>query len=303
MFRRASTLLLASLLALGLLVVGAYQSVPYVALSPGPAINTLGGAGKDAVLSISGAPTYDANGRLDLTTVSVKDNISLFEAMTGWISNREAVVPRELVIPPDKTAKETSEENTEEMKQSQDNATTAALTELGFPAIVTVSVDEVDNGAPAAGKLKAGDVLVTVDGAKIKDSASLRALIGRHRPGETVVIGYTRGGKPGTATIMTGTSSGKPVRAVVGITLTQTASFAIKVNIRLKDIGGPSAGLMFALGIIEKLGKDSLTGGKHLAGTGTIAIDGKVGAIGGIAEKMLGAKDAGATVFLAPADN
>ena len=299
MSRRALTLFLAGLLSVGLLVAGAYQTVPYVALSPGPAINTLGGSGPDAVLSISGAPTYPTTGSLDLTTVSVKDHITLFEAIAGWFSSRQAVIPRELVIPPDQSEQDTSKQNTEEMKQSQDDATTAALTELGVPVVVSVS--EVAKGAPAQGKLQAGDVLVSVDGSKITNAASLRALIGRHQPGQDVVIGFTRAGKPGTTSITTGTSTDKPVRAVVGISPRQ--SFPIKVDIRLKDIGGPSAGMMFALGIIDKLGKDSLTGGKNIAGTGTIDADGKVGQIGGIAEKMLGAKEAGATVFLAPADN
>ena len=299
MSRRALTFFLASVLAVGLLVAGGYQSVPYVALSPGPAINTLGGTGKDAVLSVSGAPTYATDGALDLTTVSVKDRITLFEAITGWFSDRQAVVPRELIFPPDQTEADTNKQNTEEMKQSQDDATTAALTELGVP--VVVAVDEVGKGAPAQGKLRVGDVLVTVDGAKITNAKSLRTLISKHQPGQDVVIGYTRGGRPGTATITTGTSTDKPTRAVVGISPRQ--SFPIKVDIRLKDIGGPSAGMMFALGIIDKLGKESLTGGKNIAGTGTIDADGKVGPIGGIAEKMLGAKDAGATVFLAPADN
>jgi PDZ domain-containing protein len=301
--RRALTLLLASVLAFGLLLAGGFQRVPYVALSPGPAVNTLGGSGADAVLSISGAPTYDATGSLDLTTVSVQSPLSLFQALAGWVSQRQAVVPREYVFPPDQTRQEQTKHDTEEMLQSQDDATTAALTELGIPALVTVSVADVAKGAPAAGKLNPGDVLTAVDGAKVKDAPSLRALISKHQPGDAVSIGYTRNGKAGTATITTRVSADAPRHAVIGIQTSQTASFPITVDIRLKDIGGPSAGLMFALGIIEKLGKDSLTGGRNIAGTGTISMDGKVGRIGGIVEKMLGAKDAGASVFLAPTGN
>jgi len=297
--RRALTLLLASLMALGLAVAGAVQQVPYVALSPGPAINTLGGTGKNAVLSITGAPTYPTDGTLALTTVSVRDHLSLAEALVGWLSSRQAVIPREIVFPPDKSEKQQQEENVQQMQQSQDDATTAALTELGLPRTVTVA--STTAGAPADGKLRAGDVLTAVDGVRVTDAASVGALIRKHTPGQTVTVAYTRDGRPGTVELVTATSTDAPPHAIVGIT--PSASFPIKVDIRLKDIGGPSAGLMFALGIIDKLGRDSLTGGKHIAGTGEITADGKVGAIGGIAEKMIGAKDEGATVFLSPAEN
>jgi PDZ domain-containing protein len=143
--------------------------------------------------------------------------------------------------------------------------------------------------------------VTTVDGHKVTDATSLRNLITARAPGRTVVLGYVRAGKAGTVTLTTVASKDKPVRAVIGITTKEETP--VKVNIQLKDVGGPSAGLMFALGIIEKLGPDSLTGGKLLAGTGEITADGKVGAIGGIAQKMLGARHENATVFLAPADN
>ncbi len=303
MSRRALTLLLASVLALALAVAGGTQPVPYVALTPGPAFNTLGSVGGTPVLSITGHATYPAQGSLDLTTVSVKDRITLFEALWGWMSPSEAVVPREVVFPPNQTAQQVDTQNTALMRQSQDDATTAALRELGIPSQTTVEVDVVAAGAPAAGSLKPGDVLRVIDGQKVTTSASLRVLIGKHRPGQAVRIGYTRGGKVATATVTTIASTDTPRRAIIGITPREVSSFPIKVSIMLKDVGGPSAGLMFALGIIEKLGPESLTGGRDIAGTGEITADGKVGPIGGIAQKMLGAKEQHATVFLSPADN
>ena len=299
MSRRALTLLLASLLALGLAIAGAVQTVPYVALTPGPAFNTLAAVDGTQVLTITGHATYPTTGALDLTTVSVKDRITLFEAIQGWFSSGEAVIPREIVFPPDQTEKQANQQNAQEMSQSHDDATIAALTELGLPARVTVKA--VAKGAPAEGHLRAGDVLTTIDGKPVTGSAVLRSLISTRRPGEPVLVGYTRGGIAAAATLTTTSSGEATPRAIIGITPDE--SFTVKVDIQLADVGGPSAGLMFALGIIDKLGPDSLTGGKKIAGTGTITVDGKVGEIGGIAQKMRGAKAQGATIFLAPAGN
>ena len=301
--RRALTLLLASVLAVALAVAGGTQTVPYVALTPGPAFNTLGSVGGTPVLSITGRATYPTQGSLDLTTVSVKDQITLFEALWGWMSPSEAVVPREVVFPPDQTQQQADTQNTALMRQSQDDATTAALHELGVPSQTTVEVETVAAGAPAARALRTGDVLRTVDGQKVTTSASLRVLISKHTPGQTVRIGYTRAGSAATATVATIASTDTPRRAIIGITPREVSSFPVKVSIMLKDVGGPSAGLMFALGIIDKLGPGSLTAGRDVAGTGEITADGKVGPIGGIAQKMLGAKKQHATVFLSPADN
>lgn len=303
MSRRALTQLLAIVLAVGLAVAGGAHRVPYVALLPGPAYDTLGTVGGTPVLAISGHKTYPTDGTLDLTTVSVKDRISLFEALVGWFSPRQAVIPREIVFPPDKTEEENDAENQQQMQQSQDDATTAALRELGIPAMIRVVVQQVAKGGPSQDHLLVGDVLTTIDGKKVTDSASLRRLISARAPGRTVVVGYTRKGKAATVTLTTGVSTDTPMRAIIGISPQEMASFPVKVDIELKDVGGPSAGLMFALGIIDKLGPESLTGGRSIAGTGEITSEGKVGPIGGIAQKMLGAKDRGAKVFLVPADN
>ncbi|MCW2598349.1 MAG: hypothetical protein JWM02_178 [Frankiales bacterium] len=302
MSRRALTLLLASVLALGLALAGAVQTVPYVALTPGPAFNTLGSVGGTPVLSISGHKTYPTSGALDLTTVSVKDQITLFEAIAGWLSPSEAVVPREVVFQPHQTQQQADQQNTQLMQLSQDDATSAALHQLGVPSSTVLSVSTVQAGGPSDGKLKPGDVLTTVDGQPVTDAVSLRARVSKRTPGATVLIGYIRAGKAATVVLRT-VASGAPARAIMGITPHEVSSFPIKVNIQLKDVGGPSAGLMFALGIIERLGQDSLTGGKNIAGTGEITADGQVGPIGGIAQKMRGAKQQQATVFLAPADN
>jgi PDZ domain-containing protein len=306
--RRALTQSLAALVALALALAGGWATVPYVVLSPGPAFNTLGTVtaqdGKPAqVLSVAGHRTYPTDGALDLTTVSVSDHVTLFEALAGWFSSSKAVIPRELVYPPDKSTRQTDQENLQEMQQSQDNATTAALHELGIESTTTVRVDSVRKDAPAAGKLQVGDVLTSVDGARVTDTDGLRRLISARDIGASVLIGYLRAGKAGTVQLKT-VSSGEPTpRAVIGISVATSYHFPVKVDIKLRDVGGPSAGLMFALGIIDKLEPGSLTGGRNIAGTGEISPEGAVGPIGGIAQKMRGALAAHATVFLVPADN
>jgi len=273
-------------------------SVPYVALSPGSAFDTLGKDGKKDVLAIKGARTYEATGTLSLTTVNVQDRISLVRALKGWVSDREVIIPREFVYPPEQTAEETDKQNTADMVASKDDAAMAALGELG---LATITVDAVSKGGGSQGKLLPGDVIVSVDGTKVGGATQLRTEVRKRQIGDLVTVGYLRKGQPGSASITTGPSPDKPAKPALGITTKLTSS--IKVEISLTNVGGPSAGLMFALGIIEKLGPESLTGGKKIAGTGTISADGAVGAIGGIAEKMLGAVDAGATVFLSPAGN
>jgi len=301
--RRTLTLLLASVLALGLGAAGAFTKVPYVALKPGPTCNTLGTCYGEQVLSFTGAEGHARSGALRLTTVSVEDHLTLLEALAGWLSPGDAVLPREVVFAPDQTDKQNQQQNAEEMNQSQDSATTAALTYLGYKGQPHVLVQAISKDAPAEGKLKAADRIVSVDGKPVLTDDQLRALVSARRPGQPVTIGYVRAGVPGTVTITTEPAPDSTKRAIIGITPITQTDFPVKVDIRLRDVGGPSAGLMFALGIVDKLGKVDLAGGLNVAGTGEISDDGKVSAIGGIAQKMRGARAQGATIFLAPSDN
>lgn len=303
MSRRNLTQFLAALLAVGLAFAGAAQTVPYVLLSPGPAFDTLGTVDRAPVLVIAGHRTYPTNGALDATTVSVTDHVTLFEALRGWLSDSEAVVPREIVYPPNQSQQQTDQQNAQDMRQSQDDATIAAMHELGIAGTTLVSVAALAPHGPSVGKLQVGDVLTSVDGSPVTDADSLRRLIGRRSPGAVVVVGYTRGGKPGRVTIRTAAAADGSRRPIIGISAASTPHFPVSVEIKLRDVGGPSAGLMFALGIIDKLEPESLTGGRVIAGTGEIDPKGTVGPIGGIAQKMRGALAAGATVFLVPVAN
>jgi PDZ domain-containing protein len=301
--RRSLTLLLASVLALGLAAAGFFATVPYVALKPGPACNTLATCYGTRVLSYSPDTHHPRTGALQLTTVSVQDHLTLFEALAGWLSPNDAVLPREVVFSPDQTTQQNNAETAQQMVDSQDAATTASLTYLGYKGTVTLYVSAVTKGAPADGKLKAGDQITSVDGTAVTSADQLRKLISGRKVGQAVTIGYLRAGQRGTVTLTTELAPDGSKRAIVGVTPGIRTEFPIKVDIKLRDVGGPSAGLMFALGIVDELGKVDLTGGLNVAGTGEIAADGTVSPIGGIAQKMRGAKAQGATVFLSPADN
>ena len=299
MSRRRLSLLLSSVLAAVLLLGALVARVPYVALGPGPTFNTLGASDGAQVIDIEGRQVFPDDGHLDLTTVGVRASLSLGEALVGWLRRDEAVVPRELVFPPGQSDAQVDAQNAAEMVQSQDNATSAALGELGIP--VQVTVGDVPAGAPASGVLQKGDVLTSVDGTAVTGSGQLRTLIADRAVGAPVTIGYRRGGVDATATVTTRSSGDDPPRSVIGITPAVVYPFTVKIA--LKDVGGPSAGLMFALGIVDKLEPGSLTGGRYVAGTGEITPEGQVQPIGGIQQKLRGARGKGATVFLVPAAN
>jgi PDZ domain-containing protein len=303
--RRTLTLAVAGFLVVLLSAVAALLPVPYVALEAGPVTNTLGSVGKTPLIRIDGRETYPVKGNLDLTTVHVLggpgSQLGLVTALRGWVDDGIAIVPEDTVYPPGESAEQAEKESAAEMRDSQENATTAALRELGIPVQTTTVVQDVPADSPSKGKLESGDELVAVDGKEVAGGAQLRELITAHDPGDKVQVTVRRDGAERTETITT--AKAEDGRAIVGITTRDKADYPFTVDISLEDVGGPSAGLMFALGIVDKLTPGSLTDGAHIAGTGTIDDAGQVGAIGGITQKMLGAKRAGATVFLAPAGN
>jgi PDZ domain-containing protein len=216
----------------------------------------------------------------------------------------DAVVPRSLLYPDDKSAAQVTNDNNAAMVQSQDAAAIAALRHLGLPVTLTVVVGSISAGSPADGHLLTGDQIVSVDGTPITSADQVRTLIGKHQPGQPVTFVVQRSGKPLTLTITTAQSHDSgPSRAVVGFLPGIGYTSPVKVTIQLDDVGGPSAGLMFTLGIIDKLTPQQENGGQHVAGTGTMDENGAVGAIGGIRQKMAAARADGATIFLVPASN
>ncbi|RZU12811.1 PDZ domain-containing protein [Streptomyces sp. BK239] len=311
----ASTLMLIALLCAGVLI-----PVPYSEMSPGPTVNTLGEHDGEPVLQISGRKTYESTGHLNMTTVRVTGaeyRMNLVETVYGWLAHDYKVVPHDTLYPDGKTEEQSTQENAEEFSQSQESAKVAALKELDVPVRSWVIVSTVVKGSPAEGRLHAGDVIKTVDGTDVKAPGDVAKLVTKHKPGEKVVFGIVPAkeqaaaekenrtpNKAETVSITTAKSDDQgQQRAIVGISAGTDHTFPFTIDIKLADVGGPSAGLMFALGIYDKLTPGSLTGGKFVAGTGTIDDDGKVGPIGGIQMKTVGARAKGAQYFLTPADN
>ncbi|MFG1998922.1 PDZ domain-containing protein [Spirillospora sp. NPDC048911] len=307
MSRRAATLTLTSVLVLVFALVGSFMPVPYVALMPGPTSNTLGTNDKgQELVRIEGRQTYPDSGHLNFTTVTYRGGpgarIDLFTALRGWVDGDVAIVPEETIFPKKQSQQEVDEENTRQMRDSQQSAEAAALNQLKIPIATQVLVDSVQKGKPADGKLKPGDEVIAVDGTKMASVAQVTALMAKRKPGAEVVLTIKRNNAEQKVELTT-VALPKDGRAVVGIALGDQYKFPFKVDISVGDIGGPSAGLMFSLAIVDKLTPGPLTGGKFIAGTGTITPEGQVGPIGGIQQKMIAARQAGATIFLTPKDN
>jgi PDZ domain-containing protein len=301
MMRRGWTVLTGAVLLLALATGLTSMPVPYVALGPGPTVDTLGKSDGKPIIQVTGHETSTSRGHLNLTTVSVNDGLDLGTAVRLWINDDVAVVPREFVYPPDRSPRQTDKQNAEEFAQSQSSAETAALRELGYPVLVTV--EGLTTDSPSAGKLRVGDVITSVDGKPVTSRANLFARLFARAPGDTVTVGYRRGSDHGTVRVVAGKAPDDSERALLGVNVGQKQPHPFTISIGLEKIGGPSAGLMFALGIIDKLDPADLTGGTFVAGTGTIDEDGAVGPIGGIPQKLVAARRAGATVFLTPAAN
>ena len=311
--RRAVTLAVSGTLLAGFAAGALFLPVPYAELTPGPTFNVLGTqdgtANSTPLITVTGTKTYPTTGQLRMVTVGVSEEsyqMPLGEAIAGWLSSDQAIVPKETIYPAGQTQQQSDAQNTQEMTDSQDSAITAALGALNIkPTGSEVVIASVTDGGPAAGKLQAGDVIDAVDGVMINSGGQagmdeVTATIQKLSPGSQVTFLISRDGKKQSITTGTQNNAGK---AEVGISIESENVFPFTVNIQLNNVGGPSAGMMFALGIIDKLTDTNLTGGRIVAGTGTIDSAGNVGAIGGIQMKTIGARDAGATVFLAPASN
>jgi PDZ domain-containing protein len=304
MSRRSLTLAIAGLATVVAIVVAVLLPVPYVILGPGPTLNTLGKSSGQPLITISGHPTYSTTGNLNLVTVSYQggpgSDMNIFQALRAWLDPSEAVVPETELFPAGQSAQQTQAQDTEQMTSSQETATAAALTQLHIPYRTVVSVVSTVPGYPASTVLKAGDVIEAVDGKPVTDQTSLSSMITAHPTGTVLTLEVLRAGKTLTVPVASKASGGT---AVIGVEVQEQYKFPFTVSISVGDIGGPSAGMMFALGIIDKLTPDNLTGGKFIAGTGEITASGQVQPIGGIQQKMVGARSAGATIFLTPAGN
>lgn len=282
-------------------LMGGLVTVPYVALRPGPTFDTLGVVAGKTVVEVTGTQTYPTGGHLNMTTVSVIKDITLYGAMGLWVSGSSALVPREEIFPPNLSERQIEQQNQQLFQNSESKAQTAALRYLGYP--IKAVVNEVFPDGAANGKLAAGDRLLTLDGRDVSTAQQVVDVLEGTNPGQFVQVGFQRG-DAATQQVAIGLRAGpKPNRGYLGIGLADRPDVDFDITISLADVGGPSAGLMFALSIVDKLTPGPLAGNTFVAGTGEIEPTGEVGSIGGIPFKMIRAREAGATVFLVPARN
>jgi PDZ domain-containing protein len=308
--RRYLNLVVGSLSLVMLVCLTLLIPVPYVVMSPSPAFNTLGDFdGREMITFPANVKTYQTTGALDFTTVLVSQpgaHVSLSEAIAAYFSDGSEVVRRRSIYPEGESAADSKAASQLLFKTAQDAAKVVALRALEYRVPTVPAVYTVEKGFPAYGKLRVGDLIRTADGRKNLTVSQFVQLVRAKKPGQSVTIQYERKGKAGAVKLATRRDPKPPHNARIGISPVEMyePGKAMKIDFHTGSrIGGSSAGMMFALAIYDRLTPGQLTGGKHIAGTGTIAVDGSVGPIGGIRQKTIGAASAGATVFLVPAKN
>ena len=304
MHRRTLTLYISAVAVIIAILVAERLPVPYVILGPGPTLNTLGKdqSGKP-LITITGHPVYPTTGHLNMVSITYEGGpghqFNVFTALRAWLNPHEAVVPQSEIFAPGQSQQSVTKQDQVQMTSSQESATAAALHQVGIAYQTVAEVVSVKKGLPAYGKLKPGDLITAVDGQPVTGTTRLTTLIKAHA-GQPITVTFRRGGTTQHTQVTAAQVDGRPV---LGVEVQDHYQFPFTVTIQIGQIGGPSAGTMFALGIIDKISTENLTGGKFIAGTGEISANGVVSPIGGIQQKMIAARDAGATVFLAPAGN
>lgn len=295
----------AALVLLGLVALASLLPVPYVVLSPGPVFNTIGDVNGVPLVDIRDTVTYPTTGNLDMTTIreagEPRSRLSVFQALAAWVDPDQAVLPRELLYEDDVSGEQVERRNAVMFSTSQSNAVAAALNALGKPVIWDLLAVSVIEGAPAYGRINAGERILEVEGVEVTTPQEVVDAVRAEPIGSSVTLTVERDGTPVEVELITEPNPDDPQLPYIGITAGYNFRGEFPIEFGLGDVGGPSAGMMFALAIVDKLTPDDLTGGGHVAGTGTIDPSGVVGAIGGIRQKLAAARDAGATLFLMPA--
>ena len=304
-----------------LVLVAFFIPTPYVLLSPGTPQNILNSA-----ITITGAQVFPTTGKMAVTSVMVTNPDSYmtgFDILYGWVTAERAVLPRVEVYPDNESTEESIKQGAADMQASQASATTSALTLLGYKGETKLIVNSINEKTDSFKKLKAGDQIIEIDSRPLTSTIQLLDYLKSKKPGEVITLKILR--EPAAqrssmeASPQSSTNSTKKSlveltvevklsarddnSAFIGIIVETVQNFPVSVKIKLAETGGPSGGLIFALGIIEKLQSENLTRGRNIAGTGTITDSGEVGPIGGITEKIIGAKKDGVEIFLAPIEN
>lgn len=276
--------------------------VPYYAMSPGPVEEVSG------LISIPVEPTYQSQGDLYLLTVGLRE-VNVFEWVEAQFSEETDLIARERIRPSGTTQEEVTRRNLESMNESIDTAIYVALQRLGYEVGFAgdgAEVLQVVEGSGSEGVLEVGDVITAVQGQTVQTSDEAADLIRTYGVGDMISISGIRGEDPLEVTVTLTAHpeiEGAPMLGVALDTAGLELVFPVAVNIDARNIGGPSAGMMYALTVIDLLTEGDLTGGNRIAGTGTIRFDGSVGPIGGVRQKVYAARGIGADYVLVPTDN
>lgn len=306
--RRSAIALLASLaITLGLVIAALLLPVPFVKLAPGPTFNVIGDVEGEEVIAISGTTTYPTTGALDMTTVresgGPRGGLTFFEAIGSWFNPDDAVVPRELIYPDDISGEEVRQRNAALFSTSESDAIAAAMNYLQLPLTTEVVVTAIVSEAPADGVFEARDEILSVDGTAVQKPSDVVDAVRGKPVGTEFAFEVRRGGENQKLTLTSADNPSNSGTPYIGISVGELYSADFDIDFTLQDVGGPSAGLMFATGIVDKLTPEDLNGGATVAGTGTITPAGEIGPIGGIRQKLAGARNAGAELFLMPAQH
>jgi len=313
--RRLRRAVVAGSFILVVALIAAVFLVPVNAVieAPGPTWNVLdnGSSSDQDVLKVSGTETYPTEGALRMTTVSVSGcpgyPVTTADLIAAWISADKRIVDRDEVCPQDQSAEQVEETGKAQMTASQDSAVIAALVETGKAGAMHLTVTEATEQQTST-EIQAGDVLETItpEGGQtttLTSFSQLRELMTTIPEGTRVTLGVRRGEQKASAALTTIAPQEGTTGSLLGLSLKISVDSPVEATFGLSDVGGPSAGMMFALGVVDEITPGSLTGGKDISGTGTIDMTGQVGPIGGIQQKMAGARESGSTFFLAPASN
>ena len=307
--KRSRALVYSAITLIALVTVAFLLPVPFVKLSPGPTFDVIGAQKGSPVIVIDGTTTYPTTGKLFMTTVlesgGPRGGLTFVDALTSWFNPADAVLPRELLYPDDMDRDTVQAQQAAMFSSAESDAIGAAMKYLKKPVSAETIVNTVYNDSPADGILEPGDHIRSVNGTEITAPEQVKTLVQGAPVGTAFTFQIDRvvGGArmPLKEVVTSKASPADPARPYLGIGVGTRYEPDFGIDFTLKDVGGPSAGLMFSLGLVDKLSPDDLAKGRTIAGTGTITAEGEVGPIGGIRQKLVGARDAGAELFLAPA--
>lgn len=291
----------ASVLVVVVTVAATVVPVPFLSRAPGPVFDVLGETDGAPTLEITEARSFPTSGQLDLTTVAeiggTAGPLTVGGALVGWFAPDTAVVYDE-----ERRREADRELDTAVFDASLSQAVAAAANHLDRPVSGVPVVVQVAPDSPAAGVLEAGDEIAAIDGRPVQSASQVSRRISSQPAGTEFRLRIVRDGKDSTARVVSRQSE-EAGRPVIGIVVEDSFSSDFEAELNLEGIGGPSAGLVLALAMVDKLTPGNLLDGRHIAGTGSITPEGAVGEIGGIDKKMRAARDDGAELFLAPRGN